>query len=188
MNMTMIDGNNSFDASFLGGLNQTHLLQIAGPLGGIFMKRNEPEILHLEIPANLEFKKFEEATALVATYCEDVDLSDVDSLKFHANTWGLGAVKHFAETFVPKMKELTYLDMSDTLGFRPRSDLPMSLAAILFEARFFNIIELNLNDNTLEKLGASAFKEFFEFNKTLKKLRVRGCGLGLPSVEMMQLS
>jgi len=108
VNMTLIEGagNNSFDASFLG-LNNTHLLQIAGPLGGIFMKKVEPEILHLEIPANLESKKFEEALALVASYCNDVDLTDVDSLKFHANTWGLSAVKHFAETFVPMMKELT---------------------------------------------------------------------------------
>tara|TARA_B110000285_G_C15113693_1_gene612709 strand:- start:636 stop:1340 length:705 start_codon:yes stop_codon:yes gene_type:complete len=187
--MTLIEGagNNSFDASFLG-LNNTHLLQIAGPLGGIFMKKVEPEILHLEIPANLESKKFEEALALVASYCNDVDLTDVDSLKFHANTWGLSAVKHFAETFVPMMKELTYIDMSDTLGFRPRSDLPMSLASILFEARFYNIIELNLNDNFLDLLGASAFKEFLEFNPSIKKLRVRGCGLGLASVEMMQLS
>lgn len=78
--------------------------------------------------------------------------------------------------------------MSDTLGFRPRSDLPMSLASILYEARFYDIIELNLNDNFLDKLGASAFKEFLEFNKSLKKLKVRGCGMGLPSVEMMQLS
>lgn len=149
------------------------------------MKKKEPEILHLEIPANLESKKFEEALTLVASYCEDVDLTDVDSLKFHANTWGLSAVKHFAENYVPKMKELRFVDMSDTLGFRPRSDLPMSLAAILFESRFFDIIELNLNENFLDKLGASAFKEFLEFNPSLKKLKVRGCGMGLPSVEMM---
>ena len=105
VNMTQIEGSNSFDASFLG-MDTTRLLQVAGPLGGIFMKKVQPEILHLEIPANLESKKFEEALTLVASYCEDVDLTDVDSLKFHANTWGLSAVKHFAENFVPSMKEL----------------------------------------------------------------------------------
>ena len=77
------------------------------------------------------------------------------------------------------MKELVILDFSDTVKARPRSDLPMSTSSILYEARFFDIIELNLNDNTLGLDGAKAFVEFLEFNKTLKKLKVRGCGLGL---------
>lgn len=177
-------GNNSFDASFMAP-NNSYTMTNSGPLGGVFMKKSTEEILHFEVPPNSEGKLFEEALALVASLCEDVDLSDIDSLKFHANTWGLSSVKHFAETFVPKMEELKYIDLSDTIGARPRSDLPMSSSAILFEAKDFNIIELNLNDNVLGKEGAKAFSEFLEFNKSLKKLKLRGCALGLPSVEMM---
>jgi hypothetical protein len=131
--------------------NNSYVNHSAGPMGGVFMKKSTEEVLHLEIPPNSESKLFEEALALVTSFCEDVDLSDVDSLKFHANTWGLSSVKHFAETYFPKMKELKYIDFSDTVGFRPRSDLPMSSGAMLFEARFYEIIELNFNDNFLDK-------------------------------------
>jgi hypothetical protein len=79
----------------------TYSRALAGPMAGVFMKKVAGEILHLEIPANLESKLFEEALALVSSYCEEVDLTDVDSLKFHTNTWGLSSVKHFAVTFVP---------------------------------------------------------------------------------------
>lgn len=77
------------------------------------------------------------------------------------------------------MKKLKILDFSDTIKARPRSDLPMSTGAILFEARKFDIIILDMNDNFLGKDGARAFSEFLEHNKTLKKLKLRGCGLGL---------
>jgi hypothetical protein len=42
-----------------------------------------------------------------------------------------------------------------------------------------------LSFNKFEDNGAKAFAEFMEFNKSLKVLKVHGCGLGIPSMKMM---
>ena len=62
----------------------------------------------------------------------------------------------------------------------------MSIKAILSPAiKFKNFVLLNLNENLLDHDGARAVVEFLAGNKTLKVLKVKNCGLGSKSCEML---
>ena len=71
---------------------------------------------------------------------------------------------------------------------RYRSDCPNGCKAILFAAREFNIIHIDVSYNNFEDNGAKAFAEFMEISTTLKVLKAHGCGFGKVSVEMMVAS
>ena len=138
------DGNDIFEASFM---NANYTKTSHGPLGGVFMKKTAAEEIHFEVPCNKDAKLYDHAVELIKEFCKGVDLSKIHSLKFHTNTWGLSACNSFADDFVPKMKSLKKIDMSDTVKFRYRSDCPNGCKAILYAARNFQIEELNLSDN-----------------------------------------
>ena len=176
------EGNENFDASFM---NPNFTKFSLGTLGGVLMKKNSAEEIHFEVPCNKDAKLYDHAVDLIKDFCKDVDLSKIHSLKFHTNTWGLSACNAFADDFIPKMKSLKKIDMSDTVKFRYRSDCPNGCKAILYAARNFKIEYLDLSHNQFEDNGAKSFAEFMEHSKTLKVLKVHNCGLGKVSAEMI---
>lgn len=66
-----------------------------------------------------------------------------------------------------KMVNIEYIDFSDTVKYRHRSDLCMSARAILTQASDKKVTKLNMKDNDLESDGARAFVDFLKENKTL---------------------
>jgi hypothetical protein len=56
-----------------------------------------------EVQPNSKKKLYDEAVAELKTYCEEVDLNAVTSLKYHVNTWGLSSNNSFADEFICKM-------------------------------------------------------------------------------------
>jgi hypothetical protein len=66
-----------------------------------------------------------------------------------------------------KMVKVEYIDFSDTVKYKHRSDLCMSVRAILTQAEKKGVTKLNLRDNDMEEDGARAFEDFLKENKTL---------------------
>ena len=170
------------DASFMGS---PYTKVSLGPLGGVFMKKKADEEFYYEVPHNPDGLMYDEANELIEKHCKGVDMSGVHTLKFHTNTWGLSSSNLFADEYIPKMKKLQKIDFSDTVKMRYRSDCPNGCKAILFAAKDFNIIHLDVSYNNFEDNGAKSFAEFMELNSTLKVLKAHGCGFGKISVEMM---
>ena len=131
------------------------------------MMSRESSLSHFECAPNVNSLLYDEAVAEITSNCEGVELDQIQSLKFHTNTWGLSSCNSFAENVMVKMVKLEYIDFSDTAKFRHRSDLCMSARAILTQAIPFKITKLNLRDNDLEEDGAKGFVDFLKENKTL---------------------
>lgn len=102
-----------------------------GAMSSVFSQKKGSTINHLEIPPNFDKKLFDEAVAVIKGICEKIDLSNVQSLKYHINTWGLSSNNWFADNMVHKMKRLNAIDFSDTVNYQHRSDMCMGIKAIL---------------------------------------------------------
>ena len=131
------------------------------------MMSRESTLEHFECAPNVKSLLYDEAVAEITSNCEDEDLDKVQSLKFHANTWGLSSCNSFAENYMAKMVKVEYIDFSDTVKYKHRSDLCMSVRAILTQAEKKGVTKLNLRDNDMEEDGARAFEDFLKENKTL---------------------
>lgn len=86
-------------------------------MSSVFSQKKGKTINHLEIPPNIDKKLFDEAVDVIKGICEKIDLSKVESLKYHINTWGLSSNNWFAENMVPKLKKLNTIDFSDTVNY-----------------------------------------------------------------------
>ena len=149
------------------------------------MMTRTTQVYHFEVPPNERALLYDEAVNELNSSTEGVDMAQVQSLKFHTNTWGLSSCNSFADNVMSKMKKVEMIDFSDTVKYRHRSDLCMSTRAILAHASKKNVRVLNLNDNLLEEDGARAFVDFLKENKSLKVLKLSNCGLADKSCIMM---
>ena len=142
-------------------------------------------LAHFECAPNEKGLLYDEAVAEITSNCEGVELGEIQSLKFHTNTWGLSSCNSFAENVMAKMVKIEHIDFSDTVKYRHRSDLCMSVRAILTQAEDKSVTKLNLRDNDLEEDGARGFVDFLKANKTLEFLDLSNCNLGDKSAIMM---
>lgn len=142
-------------------------------------------MLHFDVPHNAKALLYDDAVSQLTQWCQEIDLKAINSIKFHTNTWGLSSCNFFAEAIIANMPKLKYLDFSDTVKFRHRSDLCMGTQAMLLAANEKAIYSLNLADNLLEDDGARAYSAFLEANKSLKVLNVNNCSLACKSCIMM---
>lgn len=149
----------------------------------ILMIKKYPEITHFEIDPNSQQLLYDDALNALKASCQNMDLEVITSIKFHTNTWGLSSCNYFAEHILSKMTNLTVLDLSDTLKYRPRSDLCMSTKALLSAVK--NVKKLDLSNNFLDGDGARAFSEFLASSKTIQILKVNGCKMNDKSLEMI---
>ena len=94
--------------------------------------QSQPEV-HIEIEPNKDNLIFDLANERIKENCLDakIDTKSVTSLKFHVNSWGLSSCNWFADEIVDQMKNLAKIDMSDTIGYENRSDMPLSIRSIL---------------------------------------------------------
>jgi len=95
------------------------------------MQRSYPEEIHFEVDENSRQLLYDDALNQLKKSCQQINFEEVTSVKFHTNTWGLSSCNYFAESILAKMSNLKSLDTSDTLKYRPRSDLCMSTKALL---------------------------------------------------------
>jgi Ran GTPase-activating protein (RanGAP) involved in mRNA processing and transport len=147
------------------------------------MKREYPEFCHLEVDENSKQLLYDDAVNFLKKSCQDIEFEEINSLKFHANTWGLSSSNYFKDDILSKMINLKKLDLSDTLKCRQRSDLCMSIKALLSVVK--DIDTLDLSENFLDTDGARAFVDFLSTNSTLKVFKINGCKLNDESLEMM---
>ncbi len=91
-------------------------------------------VIHFECPPNYRKLYYDDAVAELQMFCETVNLAEIESLKFHTNSWGLSSCNWFAENVIAKMSKLQRLDFSDTILYRHRSDLCHSTKSIMLEA------------------------------------------------------
>jgi hypothetical protein len=143
------------------------------------------EMIHYEVPPNDKKLIYDEAMEELNDLCSKIPFKDVTSLKFHTNSWGMSCSKHFGEKYLSQCVNLTRMDLSDTIKFKPRSDLCMSTAAMLEYCKEFKITHIYLQDNLLEADGAKAFNEFLWQNSHLKTLNLTNCKLGKRSAELL---
>ena len=160
--------------------------QMVSNFGSSIVMSREKSLTHFECPPNVNSLLYDEAVAEITKHSKDIALSEVQSLKFHANTWGLSSCNSFADNVMSKMAKIEHIDFSDTVKYRHRSDLCMSVRAILAQASNKKVTKLNLRDNDLEEDGARAFVDFLKENKTLEFLDITNCNLGDKSAIMMQ--
>ena len=159
--------------------------EMLNPMSSVFAKKAGQQIRHLEVPENSGKKLFEEAVAFLSKQCEGIDLKNITSLKFHANTYGLSSNNWFADNIICKMTKLSKIDFSDTVDYQHRSDLCMGISSMLRAVAEMKIIEIDLKDNFLDVDGARSIKDFIEVNKSLKILKMQNCRLGSKSAEIL---
>lgn len=85
-------------------------------MSSILMFRSSSED-HFECPPNKEAKMYDEAVEELTEFCENIDLANMTSLKYHVNSWGLSSNNYFADDIVTKMKKLNKIDFSDTVKY-----------------------------------------------------------------------
>jgi hypothetical protein len=61
---------------------------------------------HYEIDPNYKKVVFDEAMDELKDLCERVDFSEVTSIKFHTNSWGLSCSGFFGTQYMTQMKSL----------------------------------------------------------------------------------
>ena len=145
----------------------------------VFAEKEGPEINQFVVDPNEEGLIFDFAVHKLKTFCKnELKPKQVESVKFHANTWGLSSNNFFGETIIPKMKKLREIDLSDTIKYRHRSDMPLGVNSMLKSAIDYKVERINLSDNFLDHDGARSFKVFFESNSTLKIFNASNCSLG----------
>jgi hypothetical protein len=134
---------------------------------------------HIEILPNSKKLLYENAINLLKEMCQNLPLEEITSIKFHTNSWGMGSNNLMADQFVPRMKRLTSIDMSDTIKYSHRSDLSMGIRAWLksVEENKLNLQALNLAHNQLNGDGLRCCHECLSVNSTLKVLNVSNCQL-----------
>lgn len=71
----------------------------------IIMSRKS-SLTHFECAPNVKSLLYDEAVAEITSNCEGVDMSQIESLKFHANTWGLSSCNSFADNVMTKMVKI----------------------------------------------------------------------------------
>lgn len=156
--------------------------ELLNPLSSVFANKTGPTIRHLEVPENSGKKLFEEAVDFLSKQCASIDLKNITSLKFHANTYGLSSNNWFADNMICKMGKLNKIDFSDTVGYQHRSDVCMGIQSMLNAVAAKNtVVEIDLKDNLLDVDGARSIKEFVEVSKSLKILKMEHCRLGSKS-------
>lgn len=137
----------------------------------------------LECDCNTKGLIFDEANEAMEEIGEQYDPKEWDILKFHVNTWGLSSNELFADTVVTKMNKLQKLDLSDTVQFDHRTDMPQSIGKFLSVLKLRNnFTHLDLSNNDLKKLGGiEALAVFFEKNTSLKILNLQNCNIEDPT-------
>lgn len=138
-----------------------------------------------EILSNDKPYYFDDALAELDYSFKKVQVEKITFLKHHANTWGLSSSNWLADEILPKLKNLTKIDFSETLGSTPRSDICHSVNSMLNACKSFAIEYIDLRDNFLDYDGARAFKDFISCSKHLQILRLDNCKLGPKSSEMI---
>jgi len=137
--------------------------------------------------------KFDTA-ADIETYLRDLAaISDVEAIDISGNTWGIDAVKPFAEVlkrcrsikvcpthqFQPiETNDPQTVNLSDMFTTRKEWELPLSLQAILDALEDKPVVELDLSSNALGPRCAPSLVSFITNNRSLQKFRMVDNGLG----------
>ena len=92
-------------------IDQSFLTPKVAPLGSILMIRHYPETIHFEVDANTKALLYDDAVNALSTSCIGIDFEEVNSIKFHTNSWGLSSCNYFAENVLSKMLNLKSLEI-----------------------------------------------------------------------------
>ncbi len=87
-------------------IDQSFILPRASPLGSILMLRHYPDIIHFEVDANTKALLYDDAVNALSDSCLGIDFEEVNSIKFHTNSWGLSSCNYFADNILGKMQNL----------------------------------------------------------------------------------
>ena len=143
------------------------------------------QVFHYEVPANEKNLIFDEAIEELTEICEKIPCEEITSLTFHTNSWGMSCSKYFGEKAMVKMTNLTRLEWADIIKAKPRSDLCMSTAAMLYICKDHKIEYIDLSDNLLEADGGKAFNEWLWTNSSLKVLKLTNTKVGKRTAELL---
>jgi len=89
--------------------------QTLNAMSSVFTKKEGPKINFLEICVNKDKKLYDEAVDVLKKFIGKKKLGLINSIKYHVNTWGLSSNNWFADEVIPKFKNLTHIDFSDTV-------------------------------------------------------------------------
>lgn len=84
-----------------------------------------------------------------------------------------------------KMLNLSRLEWKETLKCKPRSDICMSIAAMLFICKDHKIEYIDLTDNLLEADGGKAINEWLWVNNSLKVLNLTNTKVSKRTAELL---
>lgn len=73
--------------------------EVLSPMSSVFMSKTISEEF-FEVQPNMKKKLYDEAVTELKTFCEEIDLKAVTSLKYHANTWGLSSNNSFSDEII----------------------------------------------------------------------------------------
>ena len=139
---------------------------------------------HYEVPENHKSLIFDEAIEELEEICSKIACEEITSMTFHVNSWGMSCSKYFGENAMVKMTKLTRLLWADTINYKPRSDLCMSIAAMLLICKDHKIEYIDLSDNFMDVDGGKAFNEWMWTNSSLKVIKMTNTKVGKRTAEL----
>jgi hypothetical protein len=154
-----------------------------GPMSSILTSK-KMDTYHYEVPENDKALIFDEAIEELGEICAKIECAEITSMTFHVNSWGMSCSKYFAENAMVKMTKLTRLLWADTIKYKPRSDLCMSIAAMLFICKDHKIEYIDLSDNFMDHDGGKAFNEWMWTNSSLKVIKLTNTKVGKRTAEL----